>query len=48
VKRWTANAHFINRGRLIAPTNLKERMIVDVSYYSPVFESKYAVKIEVE
>jgi hypothetical protein len=46
--RWAANLCPVNRGRVIAPTNLKEGMIVDVSYYSPAFEKKYAVKIERE
>jgi hypothetical protein len=48
VVRWAANSRFVNRGRFIAPTNFKEGMIVDVSYYSPAFEKTYAVKIERE
>lgn len=46
--RWAANARFVNYGRVIAPTSLKEGMIVEITYYSPAFESKYAVKIERE
>jgi hypothetical protein len=48
VVRWAANARFVNRGRVIVSTSLKEGMMVDVSYYSPAFERKYAVKIELE
>jgi hypothetical protein len=48
VVRWAANSRFVNRGSFIAPTNFKEGMIVDVSYYAPAFEKKYAVKIERE
>ncbi len=46
--RWAANARFVNRGRSIKPARLKEGTVVDVSYYSPAFESKYAVKVEAQ
>ena len=48
VVRWAANSRFVNGGRSIAPANFKGGMIVDVSYYWPAFEKKYAVKIERE
>ncbi len=46
VVRWTTKAHFINSGRIISPEGLTEGAIVAVSYYSPAFESSYAVKVE--
>jgi hypothetical protein len=46
--RWAANARFINLGRAIAPTSLREGMIVHVSYYAFAFETKYAVKVETQ
>jgi hypothetical protein len=46
--RWADNALFINRGRTITPAKLREGTVVNVSYYSPAFESKYAVKVEVQ
>lgn len=46
--RWADNALFINRGRTITPVKLREGTVVNVSYYSPAFESKYAVKVEVQ
>jgi hypothetical protein len=48
VVRWTANALFTNRGRAITPAKLREGTAVKVSYYSPAFESKYAVKVEAQ
>jgi hypothetical protein len=44
--RWAANARFIRRGRTITPAKLTEGTAVNVSYYSPAFESNYAVKVE--
>jgi hypothetical protein len=44
--RWAANARFANRGRVIAPTSLRAGMVVEVTYYSFAFESRYAVKVE--
>jgi hypothetical protein len=46
VMRWATNAHFINREKTIAPAELREGTAVTVSYYSPGFASKYAVKVE--
>jgi hypothetical protein len=46
--RWADNALFINRGRIITPAKLREGTVVNVSYYSPAFESKYAVKVEMQ
>jgi hypothetical protein len=44
--RWAANARFIKRGKLVSAADLRENAAVRVSYFSPPFESKYAVKIE--
>jgi hypothetical protein len=30
------------------PAKLREGTVVNVSYYSPAFESKYAVKVEMQ
>lgn len=46
--RWADNARFIHRGRNIMPAKLREGTVVNVSYYPPAFESKYAVKVEVQ
>jgi hypothetical protein len=46
--RWAANARFISRGKTFAPAKLREGTAVNVSYYSPAFESKYAVKVEAQ
>jgi hypothetical protein len=43
---WADTAIFINRGRIITPAKLTEGTVVNVSYYSPAFERKYAVKVE--
>jgi len=40
--------HFINCRRTITPAKLREGTVVNVSYCSPAFESKYAVKVEVQ
>jgi hypothetical protein len=42
------NAIFINRGRTITAAKLTEGTVVNVSYYSPPFASKYAVKVEAQ
>jgi hypothetical protein len=44
--RWAANTRFISHGRTITPAKLTEGTVANVSYYSPAFESKYAVKVE--
>ncbi len=41
VMRWAAKARFVN----LAPANLTEGTVIDVSYYSPAFANKYAVKV---
>ena len=46
VVRWATNAHFVNSGRIIAPERLTEGSIVNVSYYAPAFEARYAVRVE--
>ena len=46
--RWAANARFFSRGKTIAPAALKEGAAVKVSYYSPAFANKYAVRIELQ
>jgi len=48
VVRWAATARFINRGRITSPAKLREGTPINVSYYSPPFESKYAVKLETQ
>ena len=48
VVRWAANARFVCRGMPIAPAKLREGTGVNVRYYSPAFESKYAVKVEAQ
>jgi hypothetical protein len=48
VVRWTKTARFVRRGKAVAANDLKENMSITVSYYSPVFERKYAVRIELE
>ncbi len=48
VLRWAANARFIKRGKRISPASLKQNALVKVSYFSPAFESKYAVRIELD
>jgi hypothetical protein len=45
VLRCATNARFVERGKIISPTKLKEGALVNVSYYSPAFERKYAVEI---
>lgn len=46
--RWAANCRFIKEGRRVSGTSLRQNALARVSYYSPAFESKYAVKIELE
>jgi len=46
VMRWAVNAHFVRRGRKSSSANLRENAPVRVSYYSPAFGAKYAVRIE--
>ena len=46
VMRWAVNAHFVRRGRKSSSANLRENAPVRVSYYSPAFAAKYAVRIE--
>jgi hypothetical protein len=48
VVQWADNAIFINRGRTITPAKLTAGTVVNVSYYSPPFERKYAVKVEAQ
>ena len=48
VLRWAANARFIKHGKLVSAVDLRENRAIKVSYFSPAFESKYAVKIELE
>ena len=42
--RWAKNARFIKRGKAVVARDLQENMSIKVSYYSPAFESKYAVE----
>jgi hypothetical protein len=46
--RWAANARFIKRGKLVSAADLRENAAIRVSYFSPPFESSYAVKIELD
>ena len=46
VGRWAANARFVYRGRTMTPAKLRDGTVVNVNYYSPAFESKYAIKVE--
>jgi hypothetical protein len=46
--RWAANARFIKRGKLVSAADLRENAAIRVSYFSPPFESRYAVKIELD
>jgi hypothetical protein len=48
VLRWAANARFIKRGKTVLPASLRQNALVRVSYFSPAFERKYAVRIELE
>ena len=48
VVRWAANARFVKRDRTASATDLRRDMPVKVSYFSPAFETNYAVKIEIE
>jgi hypothetical protein len=46
--RWTANCRFIKGSRRVSERSLRQNTLAKVSYYSPAFKSKYAVKIELE
>jgi hypothetical protein len=45
---WTKNARFVRKGETVSPNDLKNNALVKASYYSPAFERKYAVRIELE
>ena len=46
--RWAINARFMKAGNKACATDLREHAVVRVSYYSPAFGRKYAVKIELQ
>jgi hypothetical protein len=46
--RWTTNARFVRKGKTVSPNDLRQNVLVRASYYSPAFERKYAVRIELE
>jgi hypothetical protein len=48
VVRWASNACFFKAGRAVSVADLRKNAATRVSYFSPAFESKYAVKIELE
>jgi hypothetical protein len=45
---WAANARVLKAGKRASAADLKERAVVRVSYYSPAFGRKYAIKIELQ
>ena len=46
--RWAMNARFLKAGKEASATDVREHTVVRVSYYSPAFGRKYAVKIELQ
>jgi hypothetical protein len=46
VLRWASNARFIQNGRKVSATALRQGAVVTISYFSPAFASRYAVKLE--
>ena len=46
--RWALNARFYKGNGIASAAELREDEQVKVSYFSPAFEAKYAVKIELE
>ena len=44
--RWAVNARFLHHGKAVSPAKLKTGMPVNIRYYSPPFENRYAIKIE--
>jgi hypothetical protein len=43
---WAVDARFLKDGKIVAPTALKTGAVVRLTYFSPAFASKYAVKVE--
>jgi hypothetical protein len=48
VVRWAVTSRFVKRGRTASPNDLQQNTLVRLSYYSPSFAGKYAVKVELE
>ena len=48
IVRWTVTSRFIKRGRTASVKDLQQNTPVKLSYYSPSFGGKYAVKVELE
>jgi hypothetical protein len=46
--RWACNARFYKGAKVVSATDLKENEVVQVSYFAPAFDEKYAVKIQLE
>jgi hypothetical protein len=46
--RWACNARFYKGAKVVSAADLKENEVVQVSYFAPAFDGKYAVKIQLE
>ena len=48
VLRWASNARFLKNGREVPATALRRGTVVTISYFSPAFAPRYAVKLELK
>jgi hypothetical protein len=48
IVRWAVTSRFVKYGRTVSANNLHKNRPIKLSYYSPAFASRYALRIELE